>query len=145
MGDLDSKLCYASMVASADYDNDGDIDLVIGNWPAQPGEGEVNLLFRNEGPVGNSLRLSLRGTKSNRSGIGARVEVFIKDDSGGRTITRYVKSQDGWRSQSSLEIHIGLGEAKIAESAKIHWPSGIIQEVKSLKHGKRHIITEPSM
>lgn len=140
---LEKRPWYASMVASSDYDNDGDIDFIVGNWPVKPGEGEENLLFNNHGPVGNYIGVRFKGIKSNRSGIGVRAQMIIKDSSGGiRTITRDVRSQDGWRGQSSLELLFGLGEAIKAEKIIIYWPSGIIQEIANIKAGQKIIIEE---
>ena len=72
LGDIDS---FASSIAAADYDGDGDLDVVIGHWPDRPGPEQENLLLRNDGPTGNWLAVDLVGVTSNRSAIGARVEV----------------------------------------------------------------------
>ncbi len=142
LGDRD---WYASMVAFADYDQDGDYDLVVGNWPSEPGEGEANLLYGNEGPVGNSVSLRLQGTVSNRSAIGARVQVSFVDYEGKRhELTRDVRSQDGWRSQSSLELLFGIGTATRIASARIYWPSGIVQDLGPIEAGERRTIIERS-
>ena len=143
-GQLDERVWFASMVAASDYDLDGDVDLAVGNWPNQPGEGEVNLLYRNEGPVGNWVALRLEGTRSNRSAIGARVAVVVGEGGSRRTLTRELRSQDGWRSQSSSELLFGLGSARAAEQATIFWPSGAVQEVGRIAAGERRSIREPS-
>lgn len=139
---LEERPWYASMVASSDFDLDGDVDLIVGNWPGEPGDGEKNLLYRNDGEVGNWIALRLVGTTSNRSAIGARVQLSFQTDTGTQTITREVRSQDGWRSQSSLEVVIGLGDATLPNEIKIFWPSGIIQQVGPLQAGKRHTVVE---
>ena len=143
-GEIGERAWYASMVAASDYDLDGDIDLVVGNWPNEPGEAEANLLYRNEGPVGNWFALRLEGTRSNRSAIGARVEVTVRDGTDTRTLMRDVRSQDNWRSQSSLELIFGLGPADSADGVRVIWPSGIVQELGSVRAGMRRRVTEPA-
>jgi hypothetical protein len=141
-GALSKRVWYASMVAASDHDRDGDVDLVVGNWPNAPGEGEANLLYENQGPVGNWVALRLEGSCSNRSAIGARVELDVRHGKRTRTLMRDVRSQDGWRSQSSLELLFGLGAAQSAENVRIFWPSGVIQEVGAVKAGERRTVVE---
>ncbi len=62
-------------VSVVDYDGDGLLDLVIGNWPNSPGPEEENLVLINHSTGGYWLRVKLTGTTSNTSGIGARIEV----------------------------------------------------------------------
>lgn len=143
-GELVGRDWFASMVAVSDYDRDGDLDLVVGNWPDRPGDGEANLLYRNEGPVGNAVALRLEGTCSNRSAIGARVEVVVKHAGESHTMTREVRSQDGWRSQSSLEVLVGIGEAEAADEVRVFWPSSRVQTVGPMKAGERRTLIEPS-
>ena len=142
LGETDERVWHASMVATSDYDLDGDPDLVVGNWPNERGEGEANLLYENQGPVGNWVAIRLEGTRSNRSAIGARVQLTVRDSTGTRKLMRDVRSQDGWRSQSSLELLFGLGEAEQAENVRIFWPSGWEQEVGSIQAGERRRIVE---
>ena len=144
LGAPEERAWYASMVAASDYDLDGDIDLVVGNWPSEPGEGEANLLYRNLGPSGNWIGLRLEGTVSNRSAIGARIQVTVDDGTERRVLLRDVRSQDGWRSQSSLETLVGLGTAERAEGVRVRWPSGIVQEIGPIPAGERRRIVEPA-
>ena len=144
LGELHDRAWFASMVAASDFDLDGDIDLAVGNWPNARGEGEENLLYENRGPVGNWIALRLEGTRSNRDAIGARVVVKVRDGENVRTVMRDVRSQDGWRSQSSLELLIGLGVADAADSVRVFWPSGIVQDIGPVPAGERIRIAEIS-
>ncbi|MDY0000354.1 MAG: CRTAC1 family protein [Polyangia bacterium] len=93
--------------AWADFDNDGDLDLVSRD------------LFRNDAPSGRYLKIRLRGTISNRAAIGARVKL----QAGGQSMTRQVEGGKGTTTQSSLTLHFGLGEAERAELVEITWPT----------------------
>jgi enediyne biosynthesis protein E4 len=114
-------------VAYADYDNDGDPDLVVttSNGPAR--------LLRNENANQDDvLRVRLVGTKSNRDGIGARVTLVT---SNGERITRMVKSGSSYLSQSELPVTFGLGKPGKNAPVKLEigWPSGAKQMVEKLK------------
>lgn len=126
---FDRSITYAGSMAMGDYDSDGDLDILIGNWPNQPGEGEENVLIENRYADGNWLKVALEGVDSNRSAIGARIAVeFAKD---GTTLlqTREVSTHSGWRSQSELTQHFGLGDATKISKVVINWPSGHVQTI----------------
>lgn len=96
--------------AWADYDNDGDLDLV------------TRSLWRNDAPdTGHWLRIRLRGTTSNAAAIGAVVRVTR----GEITQMRQVEGGKGTGIQSSLTLHFGLGEAETVDEVFIRWPSGL--------------------
>ena len=102
-------------LAAGDYDNDGDVDLLIMNMNDRPS------LLRNEGGNRNRfLNVRLVGTKSNRSAIGARVKVTAA----GRTQVNEVRSGSSFMSQSDLRLHFGLGQAPAVDRLEIEWPSG---------------------
>lgn len=71
-GDLTGRIHHAGTMASADYDLDGDVDVLIANWPNEPGPDERNRLYRNTGNDRHWLQVRLVGSNSNRSAIGAR-------------------------------------------------------------------------
>src|SRR5262249_14693132 len=101
--------------AYADIDNDGDLDLLI-TTNAGPA-----LLFRNDGGNRNhALRLKLRGTTSNRDGIGAVVRV----EYAGEKQWQMLRSGSSYLSQSELALTFGLGEKTKVQSIRIEWPSG---------------------
>ena len=119
--------------AFGDFDNDGDLDVLIttNHGPAH--------LYRNDQLAGNrSLRVRLVGTKSNRDAIGATVRIFY----GGETSSRMVKSGSSYLSQSELPITFGLGRRDAAERLVIHWPSGASEEYRNLRSGRRYECVE---
>jgi hypothetical protein len=100
--------------AFGDFDNDGDLDILIVNLNEPPS------LLRNDVSSGSSwLKVKLIGTKSNRSAIGGRVVVKTADS----MQTQEVQSQSSFLSCNDFRLHFGLGQAKSAE-VKIRWPSG---------------------
>jgi hypothetical protein len=119
-------------VAFADFDNDGRMDAAVTslNEPIE--------LWMNRSPMRHWLQLKLKGTKSNASALGAKVICH----SGLRTQVTFVANSVGYASASDLRVHLGLGEAQRA-SLEIHWPSGIVQEMKDIPVDQRLHIEEP--
>jgi len=100
--------------AFGDFDNDGDVDILIMNQHEPPS------LLRNGCPPGNHwIKVRLEGTKSNRSAIGARVLVYY----GGKVQAQAVTSQTSYMSSNDPRLHFGLGSAKTAD-IEVHWPNG---------------------
>jgi hypothetical protein len=120
--------------AAADYDNDGDIDIAVSN------SGGPLELLRNDGKHGSWVGLLLRGVKSNRQGIGARVTLETEK---GRQV-REVKAGDSYLSSSDPRVHFGLGTATSFKRVSVRWPSGIVQEVRNVQPGRYQTIEEPS-
>jgi Tfp pilus assembly protein PilF len=117
--------------AATDIDNDGNLDIVLKSRLGP----QVRILRNNCGLERRSIALRLRGTKSNRDAIGARVEL------NGRV--QYLNAGSGYLSQHSKQMHFGLpdaGEASIA----ITWPSGATQQFSKLRAGYRYEIEEGS-
>jgi len=120
-------------LAYADFDRDGDLDLLLttNNGPAY--------LYRNDQLTGNrSIRFRLVGTKSNRDGIGASLRVFA----GGITQSRIVKGGSSYLSQSELPVTFGLEKRDRIERVVIDWPSGRTEEYKNLPAGRCYECTE---
>jgi hypothetical protein len=121
--------------ACADYDNDGDADVVIVNL-ASPA-----VLLRNDG--GNrhhSLSLRLVGRQSNRDGVGAKVTVVA----GGRTQTTQKRSSGGYLSQNDPRLLVGIGEAAVAGRVEVSWPSGRRQVLHDVPAGRTVTVVEPA-
>ncbi len=120
-------------LAVADFDRDGDVDVLLttNNGPAY--------LYRNDQLAGNrSIRLHLVGTKSNRDAIGATVRLY----SSGQIQTRQVRSGSSYLSQSELQLTFGVGKQDEIERIVIDWPSGQTEEYPRLKSGLTYQITE---
>jgi len=109
--------------AFADYDNDGDIDVLLTALDQAP------VLLRNDSPnAGNRLQLALTGTRSNRDGVGARITVTA----GSVRSIRERKGGGSYLSASDPRIHIGLGAAVRADRVEIRWPSGTVDVLKNV-------------
>jgi hypothetical protein len=101
--------------AFGDFDNDGDLDVLIMNRNEPPS------LLRNDAPASNHwLKVRLEGTRSNRSAIGSRVLVHY----GGRVQAQCVTSQSSFLSTNDPRLHFGLGQVTTAD-IEVHWPTGI--------------------
>jgi len=108
--------------AFGDFDNDGDIDVLIMNVNEPP------TLLRNDAPPGNHwIKIRLEGTKSNRSAIGARVLVRY----GGKVQVQELLSQSSFLSSNDPRLHFGLGAVTTAD-IEVHWPSGLVEQIKSV-------------
>lgn len=118
--------------AFADFDNDGRIDVAVTavNAPIE--------LWRNCSPEKHWLQLKLKGKRSNRSALGARV--VCRSES--RTQVRFVANSVGYASASDLRLHFGLGQDAKA-NLEIFWPSGIHQNIKEISVNQRMEVIEP--
>jgi hypothetical protein len=121
--------------AAGDYDNDGDLDLLVLNLADRP-----RLLRNDGGNQGNWLMLNLVGTTSNRDGIGATVRLTA----GGRTQLRMRVSSSGYLSQGDHRLHFGLGEAEEVDTIEVRWPSGRVQLLEGVTPNRLITVTEPS-
>ena len=118
--------------AFGDFDNDGDLDVLIVNRNEPPS------LLRNDAPPGNHwLKVRLEGTRRNRSAIGARVLVHY----GGKVQARCVTSQASYLSVNDPRLHFGLGGASSAD-IEVHWPSGTSETFKAIAAGELATIRE---
>jgi len=139
--------CRASLSTAVCVDVDGDLDLDFIGAPRThyaenaPADDNPVFLYRNESTVGQAIMLNLVGTRSNRSAIGARVEVR----SGGRRQALIVGGGNTTGSmQPPLDLHCGLGSATAAERVTVRWPSGLVEWWEKLAAGRRWVLTEGS-
>jgi hypothetical protein len=115
--------------AIGDFDNDGDLDILINNMDGPP------VLYENQGkPKGAWLMLSLEG-----HAIGARVLV----EAGGMTQLREIRGASGYLSSSDRRPHFGLGGSAMADAVEILWPNGKRQRLKSVKANQILRVVEP--
>ncbi len=117
--------------AATDIDGDGNLDIVLKSRLGP----QIRVLRNNCGVRRRSIAFRLRGVKSNRDAIGARVEV------NGRV--QYLGAGSGFLSQHSKQMHFGLGDAEVA-AVTIKWPSGARQQFTKLRAGFRYEIEEGS-
>jgi hypothetical protein len=102
--------------AFGDYDNDGDVDVLVNNVHGAPD------LYRLEARRGHHwLTVKLVGTRSNRSAIGARVSC----SAGGTTLVDEIRGGGSYASQNDLRVHFGLGTAPRVDRLEVRWPSGL--------------------
>ncbi len=109
-------------LACGDFDGDGDLDFAINGKDV---DGAPTVVLNDLPPGNHWLFLELTGSRSNRDGIGARVELTAA----GRTQVRRVSRSDAYLSQGDVRVHFGLGEETTVDGLKILWPSGVVQDV----------------
>ena len=120
--------------AVGDLNGDGKLDVVVNalNAPAE--------IWRNESAVANHwIAFKLEGTKSNRDGIGARIKVVTK--SGPQY--NHMTTSSGYASSSAGPVHFGLGANGSVDLVEIHWPSGIVEQMKDVAGDRVVSVKEP--
>jgi hypothetical protein len=119
--------------AIGDFDNDGDLDIVVNSV------NDVPQLLRCDSTLNNNwIKVKTVGTKSNRSGIGARI--YCKPESGRQQMDE-VRSGGSYISQSDLRLHFGLGKATSAD-LEIHWPSGLVDKLAGVQANRVVTVAE---
>ncbi|HWM90744.1 MAG TPA: CRTAC1 family protein [Thermoanaerobaculia bacterium] len=125
-------------LATGDLDGDGDLEVVIVN------SNDLSEVYENTGGTGEGgeggrwLAVELEGAKSNRSGIGARLELAA----GGKTRIQDVRTASSFQSQNALAAHFGLGAAAAADRLTVRWPSGKVQVFVQLPADRKVRIAE---
>jgi len=120
--------------AFGDLNADGKLDVVVNalNAPAE--------IWMNDSSGANHwIEFKLQGTKSNRDGIGARIKVVTKSG----TQYNHMTTSCGYASSSAGPVHFGLGSNTSVELVEIHWPSGIVQQMKDVAGDRIVAVTEP--
>jgi hypothetical protein len=109
-------------LAFGDFDNDGDVDMLIVNMNEPP-----SLLRNDLRGQDHWIKVKLIGTKSNRSAIGARVLVHYGEKKQAQSLV----SQSSYYSANDPRLHFGLGAAQVVDIA-VFWPSGAIERLKAI-------------
>jgi hypothetical protein len=122
-------------VAVADFDNDGSLEAAVSQL-----DGPAAFFVRRGGAEHNWLLLELRGTRSNRDGIGARVKLALAS---GLTLHEHVTTANGIYSASDKRVHFGLGKEGAAY-LEIAWPSGSVQRIERPEINRVLRVVEPS-
>lgn len=128
--DMTEKIAGALLEPSAsrgsafgDFDNDGNIDIVIN--PVN----ETPVLLRGHSKSGNNwIKVKAIGTKSNRSGIGARIFCQTED----RRLFDEVRSGGSYYSQNDLRLHFGVGKTERIKTIEVHWPGGTVDIIRDV-------------
>jgi enediyne biosynthesis protein E4 len=119
--------------AFGDFDNDGDVDVVVNNLDGPP------TLLRNDSRTGNhSMVIKCVGTRSNRSAVGTRVKVAT----GAHSQIDEVMSGSSYYSHSDFRLHFGLGRATRADTVEVSWPSGGKEAFQDLPADHLFVIEE---
>lgn len=130
--DLDSD---SRGVVAGDFDNDGRTDIIV----RSSGGGAVRLFMNRTSQPGNWITVRLQGTKSNRQGLGARVEVVV----GESTYSRELYPHNGFEGQGAPLLSFGLGTHEQIDRLTVHWPSGAVQELTGVATNQLLEVTEP--
>jgi hypothetical protein len=125
--------------AFGDFDNDGDIDVVVNTVNDYP-----QLLRCDSKLANNWIKVRTIGTKSNRSGIGARLTcvTHVPGESKPHRQIDEVRSGGSYISQNDLRIHFGVGKAEQVDLLEIRWPSGQVDTIKDVKVNQQLFVKE---
>jgi hypothetical protein len=118
----------------ADFDGDGQLDIVTNNFNDTP------YFFANRFPKRNYVEFKLTGTRSNRDAIGAVVRLWV----GNKVMVREVNPAGGYLAQSSRVLHFGLGDRSKVDRVEIRWPRGTVQTLNNPGINTLHKISEPA-
>ena len=124
--------------ASADFDNDGDLDIAVANW----GKGENDNLFYLNQTTGKWLKIRLVGKESNSYGIGSWVTITTSHKGVLRTQKRYHYPFSGYGSMNEPIVHFGLGNDDLITEIEVKWPLGKIQNFRGIRANQTLIIDE---
>ena len=133
-GPVLSERTTARGACFADYDNDGKMDAFVVNLG-----GKGTLVHNVSTDTGHWVAIKLKGVKSNRDGIGAKVEVFAA----GKRQTAERVAASGYLSQDDSRLHFGLGAATTIDKLLVHWPSGREQTLEKLAVDRVLTVEEP--
>lgn len=136
----DQRIARGSVVF--DYDNDGDLDILVVNQKPRDPVGTLPearcVLHRNDVAKGNWLKVQLEGVRAEKNGLGSRVEVQTND----RLLVREIDGGSSHMSQSSTIAHFGLGRAETVASVTVKWIGGNTQELLNVRTNQLLTIKE---
>ena len=127
-------------MATCDWDSDGQPDLWITNRTAPRLRLMRNVSDQKAG--GGSIGLRLKGVTCNRDAIGARVEVYVSGDP--KPLIRTMSAGEGFLSQSSKWLHVGLGRANSIEQVTVRWPGGAAEDFQGVAVNGRYVLSQGS-
>lgn len=130
-----TALAASRGLAVADFWNDGRQSVVINNMNEAP-----SLLVNQVRSSNHWIALKAVGSRSNRNGIGARIEV----KAGQHVLTNEVRSGSSYDSQNDMRVHFGLGSTLKVDWVKVHWPSGLVERFDNLPSDAIHVLREGS-
>ncbi|EIJ40747.1 hypothetical protein JoomaDRAFT_3817 [Galbibacter orientalis DSM 19592] len=124
--------------AYADFNNDGNLDLVVNNLNSPA------FIYRNNGLTSHAnhyLKVKLEGEKGNKNGIGATINTYVKQN----TLTYNVSPVRGFMSSSTIHTHIGLGTQNEIDSVMVTWPDNSKQVFKNIKVDTSYVFTKKTI
>ncbi|NOZ62759.1 MAG: CHAT domain-containing protein [Calditrichaeota bacterium] len=133
------NLALTVSLATADFDNDGDLDVFLSNSLHRNPQLIKNVLLKNNTSDKHWVHFKLTGRKSNTFAIGTRVKLI----SGDLIQMREVSGGHGFGSQNSLPVEFGLGDRNSVDLAIIRWSSGIVQKLKNIAIDQMNYVEEP--
>ena len=119
--------------AFADYDDDGDLDILITNSNQKP-----DLLRNDISNTNHWLTIHIVGTHNNRDGIGTRIKITT----GRISQIREVKSGSSYLCQSDMRLHFGLGESANVDQIEVQWTSGSVEKIQNVKANQKLYLKE---
>jgi hypothetical protein len=132
-GPATNQLRSSRGTAFGDFDNDGDVDVVVINMNESP-----SLLRTDCSGKNNWLKVRCIGTKSNRSAIGSRVRVVT----GRHSQINEVMSGSSFMSQNDLRLHFGLGRSTQVDLVEVRWPLGLVESFKNVEVNQLLVVQE---
>jgi hypothetical protein len=136
MGKQFDTLGFQRGAAFGDLNNDGSEDIVVTSL------GETPRILMNRGLSGNHwILFDLKGTASNRDGLGARIKLTTAS---GRVLYNYASTAIGLMSSGDRRVHFGLGKETLVSDVELHWPSGVVQHLNHLSVDRIVHVEEPA-
>jgi len=120
-------------VAKGDVNNDGYSDLIIEN-----SNGDYSVFWKNIGGSRNHIKITLKGTISNKMAVGSFINVYAQ----GQRFVKYILCGENYLSQNSQHQIFGLGEVSIVDSIIVEYPSGIVEKYFNLEVNQHYYFTE---